>query len=112
MKLKGVDATFRELGFNILSREKVVELYENFGEVKLNLKVYERQLSQNVSLFVESSFQKGNSTYMYSFYRMTYSKETFVQVFGDNLSPSLAVSKVKKMIERIENNNKEIIIYE
>lgn len=102
MKLKGVDATFRELGFNILSREKVVQLYADFGETKLNLKVYERQLSKNVSLFVESSFQKGFSTYMYSFYKITYSKEAVIKSFGENLSPKLVVIKVKNMIERIE----------
>lgn len=107
MKLKGVDATFRELGFNILSREQVVELYDDFGEIKLNLKVYERQLSQNVSLFIESSFQKGNSTYMYSFYRITYSKENFVKVFGDNLSPSIVVAQVRNMVRKIEKNQED-----
>lgn len=107
MKLKGVDATFRELGFNVLSREKVVEFYNYFGETKLNLKVYERQLSKNVSLFVESSLEKGCSTYVYSFYRITYSKEVFVKEFGDNLSPSLVVAKVRNMVRNIEKNQEE-----
>lgn len=106
MKLKGVDATFRELGFNVLSREKAVEIYDYFGETKLNLKVYERQLSKNVSLFVESSFQKGNSTYVYSFYRIIYSKETVVKVFGEDLSPRIVITKVRSVVENVEKNSK------
>ncbi|WP_413487879.1 hypothetical protein [Carnobacterium divergens] len=108
--IKGVDATFKELGFSILSHEVLQTMYQGKlrCEYNLNLKVYERKLSNGVSLIVESFFEQGHSTYIYDFYKISYAyKGSSIDLKGSKMSPKQAILKVRNYINYLERKNKE-----
>lgn len=110
MKLKGLDEIFKELGFSVLSHEVLQTMYQGKlrCEYNLNLKVYERKLSNRVSLMVESSFEQGQSTYTYDFYKVSYAyKGSSIDLKGSKMSPKQAVLKVRNYINYLERKNKE-----